>query len=102
MGVATTSLDEQARSFFDDIGYSVSRTEGGLRAEHKWRTVTVTVLDDDDPLPESGEIHCFVTPAATAADLGRRLGRRDPSYDWAVLGVREDGGYDVVRPDSTG
>ena len=25
---------------------------------------------------------------------------RAPDYDWAVIGVRDDGGYDVVRPDT--
>ncbi|PSP63604.1 hypothetical protein BRC76_02650 [Halobacteriales archaeon QH_8_67_36] len=97
MAAVSTSLDEQARSIFDDIGYTVSRTEDGLRAAHKWREVGVTVLDDDAVIPESGEMHCFVTRASEAPALGDRLSRMDVPYDWAVLGVREDGGYDVVR-----
>ena len=98
MAAVSTSLDEQARTIFDDIGYTVSRTEDGLRAAHKWREVGVTVLEDDITIPESGEMHCFVTRASEAPDLGDRLSRMDVPYDWAVLGVREDGGYDVVRP----
>ena len=98
MAAVSTSLDEQARTIFDDIGYRVSRTEDGLRAAHKWREVGVTVLEDDITIPESGEMHCFVTRASEAPDLGDRLSRMDVPYDWAVLGVREDGGYDVVRP----
>jgi len=98
MAAVSTSLDEQAQSIFDDIGYTVSRTEDGLRAAHKWREVGVTVLEDDITIPESGEMHCFVTRASEAPDLGDRLSRMDVPYDWAVLGVREDGGYDVVRP----
>jgi len=97
MGAVSTSLDEQARSIFDDIGYTVSRTDDGLRAAHKWREVGVTVLDDELTVPATGELHCFVTRAANAADVGERLARMDVPYDWAVLGVREDGGYDVVR-----
>jgi len=97
MGAVSTSLDEQARSIFDDIGYTVSRTDDGLQAAYKWREVGVTVLEDDDTIPESGDMHCFVTHAARASDLGRRLTRKEVPYDWAVIGVREDGGYDVVR-----
>lgn len=98
MGAVSTSLDEQARSIFDDIGYTVSRTEDGLRAAHKWREVGVTVLEDDLTLPTGGEMHCFVTEASRAPDVGARLERLDVTYDWAVIGVREDGGYDVLRP----
>lgn len=97
MGAVSTSLDEQARSIFDDIGYTVSRTEEGLRAAHKWREVGVTVLEDEMTIPESGELHCFVTRASKAPDVGNRLARMDVPYDWAVIGVRDDGGYDVVR-----
>jgi len=97
MGAVSTSLDEQARSIFDDIGYTVSRTDDGLQAAHKWREVGVTIYDEDTTIPESGDLHCFVTRADDARALGARLERRDVPYDWAVLGVREDGGYDVVR-----
>jgi len=97
MAAVSTSLDEQARSIFDDIGYTVSRTEDGLRAAHKWREVGVTVVEEDTTLPESGEMHCFVTRAPEAPELGHRLSRMDVTYDWAVIGIREDGGYDVVR-----
>ncbi|WP_262177910.1 DUF7116 family protein [Haloarcula laminariae] len=98
MAAVSTPLDEQARSIFDDIGYTVSRTDEGLRAAHKWREVGVTVLEDGTALPESGEMHCIVTRAPEAPDVGDRLARMDVGYDWAVIGVREDGGYDVVRP----
>lgn len=97
MGVVSTSLDEQARSIFDDIGYTVSRTDDGLRAAHKWREIGVTVFDEDMTIPESGDMHCFVTRASKAPDLGDRLTRMDLSYDWAVIGVRECGDYDVIR-----
>jgi len=97
MGAVSTSLDERARTIFDDIGYTVSRTDDGLRAAHKWREVGVTVLDDQGSIPESGEMRCFVTRAPEAPDLGNRLSRMDVAYDWAVIGVREDGSYDVIR-----
>jgi len=97
MGAVSTSLDEQARSIFDDIGYTVSRTDDGLRAAHKWREVGVTIYDEDTAIPDSGDLHCFVTRADNAPALRDRLRRRDVGYDWAVLGVREDGDYDVFR-----
>jgi hypothetical protein len=97
MAAVSTSLDERARSIFDDIGYTVSRTDDGLRAAHKWREVGVTVVDDEVSLPEDGEMRCFVTRASEAETVGERLQRRDPPYEWAVIGVHEDGGYDVIR-----
>lgn len=97
MGAVTTSLDEQARSIFDDLGYTVSRTGTELQAEHQWRVVTVSVVDPQDPIPEDGDLRCFVTRRTDATRLCRRLDRRDPEYDWAIIGVDEDGGYDVLR-----
>jgi len=97
MGAVTTSLDEQARSIFDDLGYTVSRTGTELRAERDWRVVTVSVLDSQDPIPDGGELRCFVTHRGEAPHLGRRLDRRDVTYDWAVIGVTDDGDYEVVR-----
>ena len=100
MGAVTTSLGEQAKSIFDEIGYTVSRTDTELRAAHKWREVRITVCEAHEELPDSGELRCFVTWASMADDLERRLSRRELPYDWAVIGVRDDGGYDVVRPDT--
>jgi hypothetical protein len=97
MGAVTTSLDEQARSIFDDLGYTVSRTGTELRAERDWRVVTVSVLDSQDPIPDSGDLRCFVTRTGEATHLSRRLTRRDVPYDWAVIGITEDGDYEVVR-----
>ncbi|MBV0901282.1 DUF7116 family protein [Haloarcula salina] len=97
MGAVTTSLDEQARSIFDDLGYTVSRTGTELRAEHQWRVVTVSVVDPQDPVPEDGDLRCFVTRRSDAGGLCRRLDRRDLGYDWAVIGVGDDGDYDVLR-----
>ncbi|WP_336338114.1 DUF7116 family protein [Haloarcula brevis] len=97
MGAVTTSLDEQARSIFDDLGYTVSRTGTELRAERGWRVVTVSVLDSQDPIPEGGDMRCFVTRTGEATHLSRRLTRREVPYDWAVIGITEDGEYEVVR-----
>lgn len=97
MGVATTHLETQARSFFDEIGYTVSRTGDELRAERKWRSVRVSLMTDPQNLPESGDLRCFVTPADEAERFRRALRRRDPCYDWAVVGVDDDGAVEVVR-----
>ncbi|WP_254271368.1 DUF7116 family protein [Haloarcula marina] len=99
MGAVTTSLGEQAQSIFDDIGYTVSRTERGLQAEHKWRVVRVTVVENNERLPDTGDLRCFVTWASEASALGRRLTRLDVDYEWAVIGVHGDGSYDVVHPE---
>lgn len=101
MGAVSTSLGEQAKSIFDEIGYSVSRTETELRAANKWREVRITVCEAHEEPPETGELRCFVTWASMADELNRRLSQRELPYDWAVIGVRDDGDYDVVRPEAT-
>ncbi|EMA07580.1 hypothetical protein SAMN05443574_106226 [Haloarcula vallismortis] len=97
MGAVTTSLDEQARSIFDELGYTVSRTGTELQAERGWRVVTVSALGSQDPIPESGDLRCFVTRTGEATHLSRRLNRLDVSYDWAVIEITEDGDYEVIR-----
>lgn len=101
MGAVTTSLGEQAQSIFDDLGYTVSRTGTELRAEYKWRVVTISVLDPDDSPPESGGLRCFVTREGDVGSVYNRLVGMDLDYDWAVLGIGDDGEYDVFLSDST-
>jgi hypothetical protein len=101
MGAVTTSLGEQAQSIFDDLGYTVSRTGTELRAEYKWRVVTISVLDPDDTPPESGSLRCFVTRESDVGSVYDRLAGMDLEYDWAILGIDEDGEYDVFLSDTT-
>jgi hypothetical protein len=99
MGVATTSLASQAKSIFADLGYSVSNDGTVLKAKRKWRSVTVT-CSAPESVPEEGDFRCFVTRASAATDTYRRVSMADPDYEWAVIGVYDDGDYDVYGPSS--
>jgi len=99
MGAVTTSLAEHASSIFADLGYSVSRTGSELRAERKWRVVRVT-CSAPSTIPTDGQHRCFVTSSADAIATYRRVAMANPNYDWAVIGVDDDGTYDVYRPSS--
>jgi len=96
MGTVTTSLKQEAQSIFTDLGYSVSRAGGEIRAERKWRVVQVTPMAEPEDPPASGELRCFVTWEDRADDLERRLEGEDPDYEWAIIGVREGGEYTVA------
>ncbi|MFB6151396.1 MAG: hypothetical protein ABEJ40_06280 [Haloarculaceae archaeon] len=101
MRAVTKPLDEQARSIFSDLGYTVTEDGTGFLAERKWRVVHVTTAENEDEPPESGEYRCFVAWDDEATALERRLRRRDPAYEWAVIGVDESGDYEVTRaPDA--
>ncbi len=95
MGAVTTSLAEQARSIFAELGYAVTESGSELRAEHELRTVRVTPYHPES-LPESGDYRCFVTDDRRADELRRRLVSADPPYEWAVLTVDDDGNHSVV------
>lgn len=99
MGAVTTSLIERASSIFADLGYSVSRTESELRAERKWRVVRVT-CSEPSTIPSEGQHRCFVTRMEDATATYRRVSMAEPEYDWAVIGVEDDGDYDILRPSS--
>jgi hypothetical protein len=101
MGAVSTSLEEQARTIFADLGYRVSTDGGELRAERKWRTVHVTPTVDASSPPETGDFRCFVTVQDRIEDLEGALTRLNPDYEWAIIGVDEDDGYEVARPPST-
>jgi hypothetical protein len=96
MAVASTSLDERARTIFTDLGYEVSPDRGEFRAERKWRTVYVTTADPAEA-PSYGSLRCFVAPLEEAESLREDLLSRTPDYDWAVVGVEEED-YTVLHP----
>ncbi|MFB6155029.1 MAG: hypothetical protein ABEJ22_03975 [Haloferacaceae archaeon] len=102
---------EEAKTVFSRLGYDVSGNGTELRAERKWRTVRVVALDGsfpDEPnvladggVEAEGGLRCFVTWSDYATDLLSTLERQNLSFDWALVGVDEDGDYDVVRPSKT-
>ncbi|WP_276301237.1 DUF7116 family protein [Halorussus lipolyticus] len=102
MATVSTPPIEQARTIFDDLGYSVSGDGDEFRAERKWRVVRVTALTDSDETPDDGELRCFVTWKEYASDLRARLRRTDPEYEWAIIGVRDCGDYEVLRAPPSG
>jgi len=101
---------EDARAIFSRLGYSISGDGPEFVAERKWRTVRVTALSDDEDLrgrrllADGGEpsnayrFRCFVAPKSVTGDVQHRLESVDPGYEWAVIGVDDDGEYDVYRP----
>ena len=98
MGTVHTTPSEEARSIFRDLGYTVSETDDELRAERKWRVVRVMAANESTPLPDSGDLRCFVAWEEAAEDLRNRLLDATPDYDWAVIGVDDAGEYEVLHP----
>ena len=96
MAAVTTSLADHASSIFADLGYSVSRTDDELRVERKWRVVRVTCSEPSE-IPTDGRHRCFVTEQEAAPSTYRRVAMADPTYDWAVVGVDDEGEYTVYR-----
>jgi len=96
MGTVNTRLDEEARSIFARLGYTVSGDGDEFTAERGWKAVRVTTMAEADEPPSSGSLRCFVTRRADARAVRRRLVRTDPDYDWAIISVENDD-YEVVR-----
>lgn len=94
MGAVTTSLAEQAKSIFTELGYTVSEDGTELRAKRKWRVVQVTP-SEPDAVPETGTFRCFVTRTSGAVQTCRRVAMENPDYEWAVIAVEDDGSYEV-------
>lgn len=97
MASVTTPPTKQARSIFTDLGYTVTGNGDEFRAERKWRQVRVTAVANDAPAPETGTLRCFVTWRENAAQLNQELHQADLEYEWAVIGVAENGEYEVMR-----
>jgi len=96
MRAVTKRLDEKAQSIFADLGYTVTDRGGEYLAERKWRAVHVTPAESFDETPESGEYRCFVTWTEDVPDLETRLEAADPDYEWAIMGVDDEGDYEVA------
>lgn len=121
MARVTTAPVEQARSIFTDLGYTVSDdsddgypseepahdltttetpdtgAESEFRATREWKEVRVTAVAESAATPRSGTLRCFVTWREHAPALRKQLTEADPEYEWAVLGVAENGEYEVTR-----
>jgi hypothetical protein len=93
---------EEAKRVFSRLGYAVEDAgDGDLRAERKWRTVRVTALGSNvaDAVDDAEEsLRCFVAWSDHASEALDRLERADLNAEWALIGVAEDGAFDIVRP----
>ena len=96
MGAVSTSLVEEARRIFTDLGYEVTDDGDELRAERKWRTVHVTTAEPEEAASH-GNLRCFVVRAERATDVREQLLSVEPEYDWAVISVDEED-YRVLHP----
>jgi len=99
---------EEARSIFQRLGYSVSGQGTEMLAERKWRTVRVTAMASEDEVHgrravadggrDSGhDLRCFVTWKEYTGALRDRLRTIETPYEWAIIGVEDEGGYEVVQ-----
>lgn len=97
MGTVNTHLASQARSIFDDLGYTVSYDGEEIRAQRKWRVVHVTPMPEPTDVPNSGEFRCFVTHSESRNDLKGWLDRQELDYEWAIISVDDAGDYEVFE-----
>jgi hypothetical protein len=96
MSAVSTSLQKEAESIFTDLGYEVTPEGTEIQAQRKWRVVQVTPMAEPTEPPSSGTLRCFVTHAEMVTSLEEKLDCADPEYEWAIIGV-EDDGYTVSR-----
>jgi len=80
-------LVEQARSIFDELGYTVDGDGREFVAKRGWKAVRVMAVETGDDLPESGSLRCFITKQPAAADIRGRLRQLDPDYEWAIIAI---------------
>lgn len=97
MGAVSTSLAEEARTVFKDLGYEITPEDDEFRAERKWRTVFVTT-DDPETANTHGRLRCFVAQSERASNVRDTLLALEPDYDWAVLSIDEESEYRVLHP----
>lgn len=100
MGPVSIPPVEQARSIFNELGYTLSGDGYEFRAEREWKVVHVTATAAEEAIPDSGSLRCFVTYRESAEALVRRLSEFKPDYEWAVISVDDSDDYDVVHAPS--
>lgn len=97
MGPGNKRLVDQARSIFDDLGYTVEGDGPTFRAERDWKVVHVsTTLEPTEPDETDDEYRCFVADPDQVSELERRLTHANPTYEWAIIATDGDE-YEVER-----
>lgn len=106
MAPVTIPPTTEARDVFRELGYTLSDESPEFVAERKWKRVLVTPIGADDAtdpepyLADGGDtprLRCFVTWKTAADDLRKHLLELKPPFDWAVIGVTNDGDFDVMQ-----
>lgn len=93
---------EEAREIFTDLGYEVTGDAGDtFRAARAWKEVEVLAVTDEVRTDGGDRMRCFVTWDAHVDALERALDADEQEYEWAVIGVADDGDYEVVRAPPT-
>jgi len=88
---------DEAKSIFADLGYSVSGDGTTFTAARDWKEIEVLAVTNDVDTPNGDRMRCFVTWSDCVHDLGAALDSAAPDYEYAVIGVEEDGEYEVAR-----
>lgn len=100
--VRTVPPNEEARSVFERLGYAVSGDGSEFIAERKWRSVRVRTLCAEDAarpgdLDDDYGLQCLVTWTDCVDELDEKLSERSPDGEWAIIGVDDEGEYEVHR-----
>lgn len=97
MARGSTPPIEEARSIFTNLGYTVTGDGAEFSARRDWKEVRVTAVAEDANTPDTGTLRCFVTWREQVGQLRRQLRQADPEYEWAIIGVKDGGDYEVAR-----
>ncbi|WP_053948954.1 DUF7116 family protein [Halolamina sediminis] len=100
--VRTVPPNEEARSVFERLGYAVSGDGPEFVAERKWRSVRVRTLCAEDAarpgaLDAEYGLECLVTWTECVDELDDHLNEQAPDGEWAIIGVDDEGEYEVHR-----
>lgn len=95
---ANKALIDRARTIFTELGYSIDGSDTEFTATREWKAVQVVATEDDVDVRSADEPYkCFIVDQGNIDALEHEIRRRDPEYEWAIIGITEDG-YDVATP----
>jgi len=102
MVTGSTPPSDEARQIFSELGYEITGDDGDtFRAAREWKEVDVLAVTNEVRTGSGGGMRCFVTWEDHVERLERRLEADDHDYEWAVIGVSENGDYEVARAPPT-
>ncbi|GGN14900.1 DUF7116 family protein [Halarchaeum nitratireducens] len=93
---------DEAREIFTDLGYEVTGdAENSFRAAREWKEIDVLAVTDEVRTDGDDRMRCFVTWNDHVERLERALSTEEHDAEWAIIGVAEDGDYEVARAPPT-